>query len=67
MSLEIKPAGAIKSTHTHTPMAQLIDISADERRRTILTIKGMLKKGMTMAASWPMCSIAFMVMSGQKI
>jgi hypothetical protein len=60
MSLDVKPEGAIKSAQIHTPITQLIDMSADERRRTILTIKGMLNKGMMTDAASPMFSKAFM-------
>src|SRR5450631_1510542 len=58
-SVEVKPEGAIKMAHTHTPIAQLIEMSEEDRRRTILTIKGMLNKGMTIAASSPTCSMMF--------
>jgi len=61
MSLEVKPEGAIKSAHIHTPITQLIDMSADDRRRKILTIKGILKKGMRMAATRPIFTRMCMV------
>ncbi len=60
MSVDVKPAGAISKEHTHTPITQLMDISADERRLTILTIKGMFHKGRAMEAMRPMVSIIFM-------
>ncbi len=60
MSVEIKPDGAIKIEQIHTPIAQMMDMSRDERRLTILTIKGMFQKGMTIAATRPMCSMIFM-------
>ena len=53
MSLDVKPDGNIKSEHIHTPITQLIDISIEQRRRMILTIKGMLKKGKIIAANKP--------------
>jgi hypothetical protein len=52
-SLEEKPAGAIKSEHTHTPHTQLIDMSAEERRRMIWMIKGIFHKGKITAAHKP--------------
>jgi hypothetical protein len=57
--LEANPEGAINNAHTHTPMAQLIDMSAEERRRMILTIKGILKNGMRTAATKPIFSTMF--------
>ena len=60
MSLEAKPDGAIKSAHIHTPMAQLIDMSDEDLRRTILTIKGILKKGMITPATRPIFCTIFM-------
>ena len=51
--MEVTPEGNIKSEHIHTPITQLIDISIEERRRMILTIKGILKKGKTTAAKRP--------------
>jgi len=56
-SFEVNPDGAINSAHTHTPITQLIDISVEERRRMILTIKGILNSGMVMEAISPMFSI----------
>ena len=56
MSWEVKPEGAIKSAHPHTPITQLIDISDEERRRMILTIKGILNKGITIPATKPIFS-----------
>ena len=53
MSVDVNPDGAIKSVHTHTPHTQLNEISWDERRWTILTIKGILKKGRIIAAQRP--------------
>ena len=61
MSLEVKPEGAIKSAHIHTPIAQLTDMSAEERRRMILTIKGIFQKGMITAATRPIFSTKFML------
>jgi hypothetical protein len=54
---EVNPEGAINSAHTQTPITQLMDMSIEERRRMILTIKGMLNNGMVMEAISPMFSI----------
>ena len=51
--MEVTPEGNIKSEHIHTPITQLIDMSIEERRRMILTIKGILKKGKITAANKP--------------
>jgi hypothetical protein len=59
-SFEVNPEGAINSAHTHTPITQLMDMSIEERRRMILTIKGMLNNGMVMEAISPMFSIMFL-------
>ena len=61
MSLDVNPEGAINSAQLHTPITQLMDMSAEERRRTILTINGILNKGMTIDAISPMFSIIFML------
>ncbi len=53
MSVEVNPKGAIKSVHIHTPHNQINEISCDERSLTILTIKGILKKGRMIAAARP--------------
>ena len=53
MSVEVTPEGNIKSEHIHTPITQLMDMSIEERRRMILTIKGILKKGRITAAKRP--------------
>ena len=57
MSLDVMPEWNIKSEHIHTPITQLIDMSADERRRMILTIKGMFHKGNITAAHKPIVSM----------
>jgi hypothetical protein len=58
---EVTPDGAIKSAHIHTPITQLMDISSEERRRTILTIKGIFHKGMTIEATKPIFSTIFIL------
>jgi len=57
MSWEVKPEGAINSAQPHTPITQLIEMSIEERRRMILTIKGILNNGMTMEATRPIFSM----------
>ena len=51
--MDVTPEGNIKSEHIHTPITQLIDMSIEERRRMILTIKGILKRGKIIAANKP--------------
>ncbi len=68
ISLEIRPEGNINSEHIHTPHTQLIDMSADERRRTIWMIIGMFHKGKIIAAHKPIIfTECLLFMSKQKI
>ena len=67
MSVELKPEGAISSEQIQTPMAQLIEISSEDRRCSILTIKGILKKGKIMAATKPIVFTKYPFMLRQRI
>ena len=52
-SSDINAAGSIKTVHTHTPTAQAIEISRDDLRIIILTIKGIFQNGKIVAVIIP--------------
>ena len=56
ISLDKRPEGSISKEQTQTPMTQLMEMSADERRLTILMISGMFHNGKLTEAAKPICS-----------
>ena len=55
-SWDMMPDGSINKEHTHTPITQLNERSADERRLTIFMMSGMFHNGRATDAARPMFS-----------
>jgi hypothetical protein len=57
ISCDINPEGSIAARHTHTPIAQTMEMSLEDLRFTIFIIKGMLVSGRAMEATRAIVSI----------